>query len=180
MAESFESFAALRAWLVANPSAPELWVHVLKGGPVTWEDCVRAALCVGWIDAAKRAESEEAWLQRLVPRRRGSTWSQRNRDHVERLAAEGLMEPAGLAEVEAARADGRWDAAYAGQRDMVIPPDFLLALEGRPVARATFATLNRANLYAIYHRLHTARTPATRAARMERLLAVLDRGDRFH
>ncbi len=181
----FPDRAALGAWLRANhAAAPELWVRVAKaasGVPsVSWEDCVVCALAVGWIDAQKRPEGEAAWLQRLVPRRPRSTWSRRNVAHAERLIAEGLMTEAGLREVEAARADGRWAAAYAGQGGLAIPDDFLAALEARPAAKATFATLNRANLYAIYHRLHTARTEATRSARMERLLATLERGERFH
>jgi len=180
----FADAGALRDWLAARPDATELWVRVHKVGSgtpsVTWEDCVLAALAVGWIDGQKRSEGETTWLQRLTPRRKGSGWSQRNREHVERLIAEGSMTEAGLREVEAARADGRWDAAYAGPKAMEIPADFLAALEGRPAAKATFATLNRQNLYAIYYRLHTAKTPATRAARLERLVGTLDRGERFH
>ena len=179
----FESRAALAGWLAEHhATARELWVRLHKVGTgrasVTWEDCVLAALTVGWIDGVGRSEGAETWLQRLTPRRPRSGWSKRNRDHVERLIAEGLMRPAGLAEVEAAKADGRWDAAYAGPADMVIPADFLAALETRPLAKATYAGLNRSGLYTIYYGLHTARKPETRARRLEAILGKLERGER--
>jgi uncharacterized protein YdeI (YjbR/CyaY-like superfamily) len=178
---AFATRADLMAWLDAHAGTEsELWVRMHRkatGTPsVTWEDCVTAALCHGWIDGVRRGESETTSLQRLTPRRKGSGWSQRNRDHVARLIAAGEMRPAGLAEVEAARADGRWDAAYAGQADMVIPADFLAALEGRAVAAETFGRLKRSELFRIYYQLHTAKTEKTRAARMGRLLAILDEG----
>lgn len=181
----FPDRAALRAWLDGNhATARELLVLVRKvasGEPsVTWEDCVVEALRVGWIDGVKRSAGDGAWVQRLSPRRKGSAWSERNRGHAERLIAAGEMAEAGLAQVEAAKADGRWEASYAGAKDLVIPEDFLAALETRPVAKATFQALNRQNLYAIYYRLHTAKTPGTRARRMAALLATLDEGRRFH
>jgi uncharacterized protein YdeI (YjbR/CyaY-like superfamily) len=181
----FADRPSLRSWLDAHyATAPELLVLGHKVATlrpsVTWEDCVIEALRVGWIDGVRRSAGPEAWVQRLCPRRPRSTWSARNVALAEGLIAAGEMTAAGLAQVEAARADGRWAAAYAGPRDMTIPADFLLALESRPRARATFATLNRQNLYAIYHRLHTAKRPETRARRMEALLATLDAGERFH
>lgn len=181
----FPDRPALRAWLDANAAtAPELLVLLRKGATgmasVTWEDCVVEALRVGWIDAAKAKGDDTSWVQRLCPRRPRSLWSKRNREHVERLVAAGEMTPAGMAEVERARADGRWDAAYAGSAEMAIPPDFLAALEDRPRAKATYAGLNRANLYAIYHRLHTAKKPDTRARRMAAILDLLDEGRTIH
>jgi uncharacterized protein YdeI (YjbR/CyaY-like superfamily) len=181
----FPDRPALRAWFDAHHATePELLVLGYKVATrrpsVTWEDCVIEALRVGWIDGVRRGIGPEAWVQRLTPRRPRSSWSARNVAHAERLIAAGEMTPAGLAQVEAARADGRWAAAYAGPAALEIPADFLRALETRPLAKAMFATLNRQNLYAIYHRLHTARTPETRARRMEALLATLDRGERFH
>jgi uncharacterized protein YdeI (YjbR/CyaY-like superfamily) len=181
----FADRAALEAWLAQNArTETELWVHVHKVGTgvasVTWEDCVLAALCVGWIDGVKKSLGSEAYLQRLTPRKKGSAWSKRNCDHAEHLIAEGRMTPAGLAEFMAAKADGRWVAAYAGPAAMEIPADFRAALTDRPVAAATFAKLNKQNLYAIYYRLHTAKTPETRARRMEKLLATLDAGETFH
>jgi uncharacterized protein YdeI (YjbR/CyaY-like superfamily) len=181
----FPDRPALRAWFdayhLAEPELLVLGYKVATGRPsVTWEDCVIEALRVGWIDGVRRSAGPEAWVQRLTPRRARSSWSARNVAHAERLISSGEMTAAGLAQVEAARADGRWAAAYAGPAAMEIPPDFLLALEARPAAKTTFGTLNRQNLYAIYHRLHTAKTPETRARRMEALLATLDRGERFH
>ena len=183
--QPFADRAELRAWFDAHhATAPELWVlghKVATGRPsVTWEDCVIESLRVGWIDAVRRSAGPEAWLQRLCPRRPRSTWSARNVAHAERLIASGEMTPPGLAQVEAARAGGRWEAAYAGPKDLVIPEDFLAALESHPLAKATYLTLSRQNLYAIYHRLHTAKRPETRARRLEAILATLDAGQRFH
>lgn len=181
----FPDRTSLRAWLDAHhASEPELLVLGHKVATlrpsVDWEDCVIEALRVGWIDGVRRSAGPEAWVQRLCPRRPRSSWSARNVAHAERLIAAGEMTPAGLAQVEAARSDGRWATAYAGPAALEIPADFLAALEARPSAKAAFATLNRRNLYAIYHRLHTAWRPETRARRMEALLATLDRGERFH
>jgi uncharacterized protein YdeI (YjbR/CyaY-like superfamily) len=182
---AFTDRASLRAWLDAHHgTARELLVLIAKTGTgvtsVTWEDCVVEAIRVGWIDGVKRGAGPGAWVQRLTPRRKGSAWSERNRGHADQLIAAGEMTAAGLREVEAAQADGRWDAAYAGPKDLVIPEDFLAELDARPQAKATFATLNRQNLYAIYYRLHTAKTPETRARRMAALLATLEAGERFH
>ena len=182
---AFETIADLRAWLTANhDAAPELWVRICKKGSdvpsVTWTDCVIEALAFGWIDGQKASLDDRAYLQRLTPGRSGSSWSKTNREHAERLIAEGRMTPAGLAEVEAARGDGRWDDAYAGQADMAIPQDFLDALEALPEAKAFFATLDRKNLYPIYYRLHTAKRPKTRAKRMQAMLNQLARRERFH
>ena len=181
----FPDRPSLRSWLdTHHATEPELLVlgyKVATGRPsVTWEDCVIESLRVGWIDGVRRSAGPEAWVQRLCPRRRRSSWSARNVALAEGLIAAGEMMPAGLAQVEAARADGRWATAYAGPATMEIPEDFLLALESRPQARATFATLNRQNLYTIYHRLHTAKRPETRARRMEALLATLEAGEKFH
>ena len=181
----FADRAALRSWLDAHhATAPELLVLLAKAGTgvasVTWEDCVLEALRVGWIDGVKKGAGPGTWVQRLTPRRKGSAWSERNRGHAERLIAAGEMTHAGLREVEAARADGRWEAAYAGPSGLVIPEDFLAELETRPAAKATFEGLNRQNLYAIYYRLHTAKRPETRARRMAALLATLEAGERFH
>lgn len=181
----FDTPQALRDWLLKYSKVErELWVHIHKAGSgfasVTWEDCVIAALSVGWIDGIKKSLGKDAYIQRLTPRRRASSWSKRNRDHAERLIAAGEMTNDGRAEVDAAKADGRWDAAYAGPAEMEIPADFIGALADRPKARATYDTLNRHNLYAIYYRLHSARSPDTRARRLEAILTTLDAGDKFH
>lgn len=182
---AFATPIALREWLILHgDTAAELWVHIHKVGTgfasVTWEDCVIAALAVGWIDGIKKSLGPDAYIQRLTPRKKASAWSKRNCAHAERLIATGQMTPAGLAQVTAAKADGRWDAAYAGPAQMEIPADFLNELRQRPNAEATFATLNKQNLYAIYIRLHSARTPETRARRMAVLLATLEREERFY
>jgi uncharacterized protein YdeI (YjbR/CyaY-like superfamily) len=182
---SFADRTALRDWFVRNATTQtELWVHIHKVGTgipsVTWEDCVIVSLSFGWIDSVGKSLGPEAWVQRLTPRKRKSPWSKRNRDHVERLIASGEMTAAGLAEVDAAKADGRWDAAYAGPAQSEIPQDFLDALAAHPKAAAQFATLNKQNLYAIYYRLHSAKTPDTRARRMAKLIATLESGETFH
>lgn len=183
--KAFRDAKALGDWLAKHhDDATELWVKIYKaasGKPsVTWSDCVIESLRFGWIDGHKKPLDDEAFLQRLSPRKAKSAWSAKNREHAEKLISDGRMTPAGLAQVEAAKADGRWDAGYAGQADMVIPQDFLDALDGMPKAKAFYATLNRANLFAIYYRLQTAKKPETRAKRMAAILAQLARGERFH
>lgn len=147
---------------------------------VTWTDCVIQAIRFGWIDGRKQPLDPDSFLQRLTPRKAKSNWSAKNCAHATALITEGRMTPAGLAQVEAAKADGRWDNAYAGSATMTIPQDFLEALEGKPMAKAFFQTLDRKNLYPIYYRLHTAKKPETRAKRMAQMLAQLERGERFH
>ena len=175
----------LRDWLATHgATATMLWVRIHKLGSgvpsVTWEDCVLACLSHGWIDGIRKSLGSDAYLQRLTPRRPKSGWSKRNRDHVDRLVAAGLMTPAGQAHVDAARADGRWDAAYSGSALSEVPADFLALLDQNPAAKATYATLNKQNLFAIYIRLHSARSADTRARRMATLLATLQRGERFY
>jgi uncharacterized protein YdeI (YjbR/CyaY-like superfamily) len=182
---SFTNSGELGAWLEEHHSASsQLWVRIFKVGSglpsVTWADCVVEAIRFGWIDGQKRAFDDISFLQRLTPRKPGSNWSAKNREHVSRLAAEGRMTAAGMAHVDAARANGRWEAAYAGSAAMVLPKDFLAAVGVRPAAKTFFATLDRKNLYAIYHRLQTAKRPETRARRMEAILGQLERGERFH
>ena len=182
---AFECSADLADWLAKNCEAnSELWVRIYKAGSgwpsVTWTDCVVEAIRVGWIDGLKQSGDENSYLQRLTPRRAGSNWSAKNRGHADRLIAEGSMTPAGLAHVEAARADGRWETAYEGSATMAIPQDFLVALKALPAAEAFFHTLDRRNLYPIYYRLQTAKRPETRARRMQVILDQLARGERFH
>ncbi len=172
-------------WLAENHAAEtEVWLHLFKkasGTPsVTWEQAVVEALCWGWIDGQAKSLDADSWLQRFTPRRPRSNWSQRNRDHAERLIAEGRMQPPGLAHVTAAKADGRWDTAYAGPASAEIPADFLEALAQSAQATATYETLNAQNRYAIYHRLITAKRPETRIKRIADFIAMLARGERFH
>lgn len=185
MYEAFETPDQLEAWLKLNHATQtELWVRIFKkasGAPtVTWSDCVVAALAWGWIDGQKKSLDEVSFLQRLTPRRAKSNWSKVNTEHAERLIAAGRMQPAGLVHVDAARQDGRWEAAYAGSAEMVIPEDFLMAVRQNPAALAFYETLNRANLFAIYYRLQSAKRAETRQKRFDQILAQLASGTAFH
>jgi uncharacterized protein YdeI (YjbR/CyaY-like superfamily) len=172
-------------WLAQNhDKAPEAHLRMFKAGSgvpsVTWEEAVIEALAWGWIDGVKRTLDAQSWVQRFTPRRARSGWSQRNRDHAERLIAAGRMMPPGLAQVVAAKADGRWDAAYAG-KDFKVPQDFLDALAtASDAARAHHDGLNRKNLFTIYYRLTTARRAETRAKRVAEFVAMMERGERFY
>jgi uncharacterized protein YdeI (YjbR/CyaY-like superfamily) len=138
------------------------------------------ALCHGWIDGQASRRDERTFRQRFTPRTRRSVWSQRNTQRAERLIAEGRMTPAGVAEVERAKVDGRWQAAYAGSATIEVPPDLERALEAEPRAREMFARLNRQNRYAILYRLSTARRAETRARRLAEFVAMLARGETLH
>jgi uncharacterized protein YdeI (YjbR/CyaY-like superfamily) len=137
----------VNGWRSTTKAAAELWVRIFKAGSgrpsVTWTDCVVEAIRFGWVDGQKLPLDETSYLQRLTPRKPNSNWSVKNREHAIRLIAEGRMAPAGLAHVEAAKADGRWESAYAGSATMMMPQDFLDALEGMPAAKAFFQTLDR-------------------------------------
>lgn len=172
-----------REWLAAHHATEsEAILKLYRKGSgipsITWEEAVIEALAYGWIDGVKRSGGPDYWLQRFTPRKARSAWSQKNRTHAEHLISEGRMAPAGLKQVEAAKADGRWDAAYAGSREAEVPQDFLDALT--PEAALTYATLNAQNRYAIYYRLTTAKRPETRAKRIAEFVALLSRGERFH
>jgi uncharacterized protein YdeI (YjbR/CyaY-like superfamily) len=182
---AFPTPQALADWLENHHAVEtELWVRIYKkasGVPsVTWNDCVVEALAWGWIDGQRQSLDDVSYLQRLTPRMAGSNWSRKNRDHAERLISQGRMQPAGLRHVQDAKADGRWDASYAGQADMSIPQDFLDAVAADPVAQAFFDTLNRSNLFRIYYQLVTAKTPETRTRRMQKLLGQLSRQEKFY
>ena len=179
----FATPADWRVWLQANhTTATELTLKLYRkasGTPsITWEEAVIEALAFGWIDSTRRPGGPDYWLQRFGPRKPRSPWSQKNRAHVEKLIADGRMTPAGLAHVAAAKADGRWDAAYAGGKDAEVPQDFLDALT--PEAAQTYQTLNAQNRFAIYYRLTTAKRPETRAKRIADFVAKLARGERLH
>ena len=182
---SFANSQALGEWMAEyHASAKELWVRIYKaasGEPsVTWADCVVESIRFGWIDGQKKSLDDRSYLQRLSPRKPGSHWSSKNRAYAKKLIQEGRMAPAGLAHVEAAQKDGRWEKAYAGSAEMEIPEDFLAALKKLPKAKKFFATLNRQNLFAIYYRLHTAKKPETRAKRMAQILSMLDNEIKLH
>ncbi|HYW08109.1 MAG TPA: YdeI/OmpD-associated family protein, partial [Longimicrobium sp.] len=138
------------------------------------------ALCQGWIDSQAKSYDEQSWIQKFTPRGRRSIWSKVNRDKVDALEAAGRMKPGGLAAVQAARDDGRWDAAYDSPRTATVPDDFQAALDASPAARDFFATLNSANRYSVLFRIQTAKKPETRANRITTLVAMLERNEKFH
>ncbi len=182
---SFAEAIEFRVWLSEHHAGHGgIWLRYFKkasGQPtILHAEAVDEALCWGWIDGQARPHDELSWLVKFTPRGPRSIWSQVNVARVERLQAEGRLQPAGLAVVEAARADGRWQQAYASSSTFEMPEDFLAALAERPKARAFFEGLNKANRYAIYHRLHTAKRPETRAKRLQEFLAMLQRGEKLH
>ena len=147
---------------------------------MTHEEALAVALCYGWIDGQLKGLDALSWVHRFTPRRPKSTWSKRNQALVAELTAGGKMQPAGQREVDAAKADGRWDVAYDSPSKMTMPEDFLAALDHHDAARTFFATLNKANTYAIAWRLQTAKKPETRAKRMQAIIDMLSRGEAFH
>jgi uncharacterized protein YdeI (YjbR/CyaY-like superfamily) len=181
--QAFETADDFGEWLKHHhASEEELWVKIFKKGSgqktIGPEEAILEALCWGWIDSVKKSFDQQAYLQRFSPRRKNSIWSKRNREHVERLIAAGKMQESGLVHVHAAQADGRWEAAYAPPSEMTVPKDFLAALEQRPAAKAFFETLNRQNVYAITYRLQTAKKPETRQKRFDKLIDMLEKGEK--
>jgi uncharacterized protein YdeI (YjbR/CyaY-like superfamily) len=146
---------------------------------VTHAEALDQALCFGWIDGQKKPYDEQSWLQRFTPRRSKSAWSKNNAQHAERLIDSGEMAPAGLKQVEAAKADARWSAAYDAFGNATVPDDFLRELAQHNEARAFFETLNKSNLYSIVYRLQTAKKPETRQRRMRAIIEKLSRGEKF-
>ena len=175
----------LEAWLEEHAASSEgLWLKVAKKGAaepsVTYAEALELALCFGWIDSQKRGLDEEHFLQRFTPRRPRGRWSKINREKCEALIESGAMRPAGLAEVEAAKADGRWEAAYAGARSAEVPADLRRELDANPRAAVFFAELDGANRYAILYRLDEAKKPETRERRLRKFVAMLERGEKIH
>ena len=180
---AFPDQAALEAWLDAeHATAPGLYVRLAKKGSgvpsVTYAELVESALCFGWIDGRSQRLDETSYLQRITPRRPRSVWSRKNVAAVEALIAAGRMRPAGLAAVEAAQADGRWDRAYAGPATITVPDDLAAALAAEPAAQQAFDGLDGRNRYAVLHRVATAATPQTRARRIAALVTMLAEGRR--
>ena len=178
---------AWRTWLEDHhdDDGAGVWLVLAKKGTteptsLTYDESLDEALCFGWIDGSLRRRDEATFLQRFTPRRARSLWSQRNVGIVARLTSEGRMAPAGLAEVDRARRDGRWDAAYAGPATMGVPDDLAAALAAEPAARATFDALTSQNRYAVLHRVTTAVRAETRARRIEQYVAMLARGETIH
>lgn len=171
-------------WITKHPDAREVWLLYHKKGTgipsVDWEQAVVVALAHGWIDGIRRTVNDTQWTQRFTPRKPGSAWSQKNIDTAERLIREGRMTPAGLAQVERARSDGRWEMGYSGGKDAHLPKDFLEAVASNPLAESALQTLSRQNRYAIYYRLTTAKRPETRTKRIADYLAMLARGEKLY
>ena len=177
---------AWRNWLRRHHSDSNgVWLVLAKKGTVkptnlTYGPALEEALCHGWIDGQARSGDEATYIQRFTPRRRRSPWSIRNTGTAERLLSEGRMHPAGIAEMERAKADGRWGAAYAGPASIEIPTDLATALTASPKAHAMFQTLNSQNRYAVLYRITTAKRADTRAQRIERFVAMLARGETIY
>ena len=181
----FASSAAFDRWLARHHAQVSvLWIrHAKKGSgepSLTWTEAVDVALCYGWIDGQKKSFDDRHWLQKFTRRGPRSVWSKVNISHIERLTAAGRMQPAGLAAVDAAKTDGRWEQAYHSSASAEVPADFVAAVYQDAEARAFYESLNKANRYSIYFRLTTAKKPETRARRFELLLGMMKRGERIH
>lgn len=179
----FATPKALAKWLKGNhASESELWIKIFKKGSgvpsVSWEQLVIETLCWGWIDGVKKSLDEHTYVQRITPRKARSAWSKKNTEHVERLTAEGRMQEQGLVHVRAAKADGRWQAAYSPASEMNVPADFIAAVESKPKLKVFFETLNRSSRYVIAYGLSTAKKPETRQRRFEKFLDMLARNEK--
>ncbi len=177
---------AFRDWLRENGKVSDgVWLVLAKKGTtdptsLTYAQALDEALCEGWIDGQKRTRDAATFMQRFTPRRRNSPWSKRNVGITEQLIAAGRMRPAGLAEIDRAKADGRWAAAYSGQASATVPDDLAAALAANPEASAMFTRLSGANRFAVLFRVETAKRPDTRARRVEQLVSMLARGETIH
>jgi uncharacterized protein YdeI (YjbR/CyaY-like superfamily) len=185
LVKGFRHQKSFRDWLEKNhPKSDGIWIRFYKKGcgkkTITRAEALEEALCFGWIDGQLDRFDDQSWVQRFTPRRSKSGWSKINTQHAQRLIEAGKITDAGMNEVEAAKADGRWNAAYASPRDAYPPEDFLQELNKNKKAKDFFETLNRANVYAIVYRLQTAKKPETRTRRMKLILAMMDQGQTFH
>ncbi|SEW52933.1 YdeI/OmpD-associated family protein [Chitinophaga arvensicola] len=181
----FETQQEWEKWLAKNHSQPDgVWLRMYKKETnipsINYAQALEEALCYGWIDGMAKSVDAQSFIQKFTPRRPKSNWSERNTKHIERLTAAGKMKPSGIAEVEKAKADGRWEQAYAASSNASIPEDFLAALKKNKKAQAFYDTLNKQNLFAIYFRLHSAKKPETRAKRIAEFIAKLERHEKFH
>jgi len=181
----FETRDDWRKWLKKNHGKTDgIWLRMYKKDTgiksVNYQSALEVALCFGWIDGQSNKYDEQSWIQKFTPRRARSMWSARNREIVQRLISEGKMMPAGLKEIEAAKADGRWDQAYDGSGTIKASEDFLKLLGKSKKAAAFFNTLNKANTYAIFWRLATAKKPETRERRLKVIMEMLKKGEKFH
>ncbi len=181
----FKSAKEWETWLEHNHgTAPGVWIKLAKKGSgipsVTYMEAVDVALCYGWIDSQSKSLDDRQYVQRFTPRRAKSPWSKINRAKAEEFIAQGKMRPAGMREVEAAQADGRWESAYDGQRTIEVPPELQKMLDKNPRAKKLFATLDSRNRYAVLHRIQQAKMPQTRARRIEKFVAMLNEGKKIY
>jgi uncharacterized protein YdeI (YjbR/CyaY-like superfamily) len=182
---SFDSPQKLEQWLAKHHERSSgIFVRLFKKGAeqksITYADALDEALCHGWIDGVKKRYDDVYWVQWFCPRRPRSVWSRINTGHIERLTKAGRMKPAGQRQVDAAKADGRWEKAYASPANSEVPADFLQALAKNKKAKAFFESLNRANTFAIAFHLHHAKKPETRERRMKKYLEMMARGEKLH
>ena len=181
----FASQDEFRTWLAAEHDKSDgIWVKFAKKASgiasVNYAEALDVALCFGWIDGQSKSIDDTYYLQRWTPRRKRSPWSKRNVDKVAKLIEDGLMQPAGQAEIDRAKADGRWDRAYDGPKNATVPDDLQAALDANPKAAAFFATLTGTNRYAILYQLQDAKRPETRQRRLEKFMGMLERGEKLH
>ncbi|KIF83114.1 YdeI/OmpD-associated family protein [Noviherbaspirillum autotrophicum] len=182
---TFASQEEWETWLERNGSASSgAWLRLAKKSAdqatVSYAQALESALCYGWIDGQKQAESEHYWLQRFTPRTAKSIWSKINKEKAEALVASGRIRPAGMLEINRAKQDGRWDAAYASASNSTVPDDLQHALDANPKAKKFFATLNSKNRYAILFRVQNAKKPETRARKIVQFIEMLSNGETFY
>lgn len=181
----FETQQQWEKWLDKHHTQEDgVWLRMYKKDSkipsINYAQALEEALCYGWIDGMSKSVDATSFIQKFTPRRSKSIWSERNTKHIARLTAEGKMKPAGILQVELAKADGRWEKAYATQSEATIPDDFMAALKKNKKATAFFETLNKQNKFAIYFRLQNAKKPETRAKRIVDFVAKLERHEKFH
>ena len=182
---AFADQSQWESWLDEHHTdSPGVWLKIAKkttdAPSVSYAEALESALCYGWIDGQKAAHDDEYWLQKFTPRRARSVWSRVNRDKATALIAEGRMRAAGQRQVDQAKADGRWEAAYDSQRAIAVPLDLQSALDAEPAAQEFFSTLDSHNRYAILYRVQTAKRAETRAARIQKFVAMLARGEKIY
>ena len=181
---AFADPGSFESWDARNDDAPGLWIKLGKkanpAASITYAEALDVALCYGWIDGQKYRYDDLWFLQRFTPRRKKSMWSQVNRDHIDRLTKSGRMQDGGLAAVEAAKADGRWDAAYASPSTIEVPEDLSAALAQRPAAQEFFAQLKRGDRYSFLARIAMAKRTETRQRKIAEYVEMLERGETLH
>ena len=183
-----QPFASKKKWTdwlaKQHDKSTGLWLKIAKKdsgiASVTYDEALESALCYGWIDGQKKGFDDKYWLQKFTPRGPKSIWSKINTEKAERLITSGEIKPAGLKAIEAAKQDGRWDAAYASQKNISVPEDFQAALDKNKIAKDFFATLKSAERYSFLFRIQTAKQAETRARRIQQFIEMLEKNEKFH